>query len=76
MPSENNSLSINELDWYKSALYRLIKPCPFCCSVDISILPTNNDGNEQISCLSCGAKITRAINCGVVNAWNKRTPTE
>jgi Lar family restriction alleviation protein len=65
--------NFDELKWYKEALQSQLKPCPFCGSKDIAIHVPNKGGNEDITCLKCGAKVEKALGVGVVLSWNLRT---
>lgn len=63
---------IFRLNWFEKSLQDLLKPCPFCGSTDIAIHVPNNEGKEDITCLTCGCKMQKALGVGVVSSWNKR----
>jgi len=63
----------DELKWYKDALQKQLKNCPFCGGNDIAIHVPNQEGKEDITCLTCGAKMTKALGVGVVQSWNVRS---
>lgn len=65
--------NFDELKWYNDALRSQLKPCPFCGSKDIAIHVPNKYGNEDVTCLQCGAKIEKTLGVGVVLSWNLRT---
>ena len=65
--------NFDELKWFKESLQKQLKPCPFCGSAkDVVIHAPNKDNKEDVECLRCGVKMTRALGVGVVASWNDR----
>ncbi len=48
----------------------------FCGENDIAIHVPNKEGQEDITCLKCGAKMSKALGVGVVKWWNTRSNIE
>jgi len=64
----------NVLEWAKKELLSQLKPCPFCGGNDIAIHVPNKEEKQDINCLTCGAKMTKALGVvGLIDSWNERT---